>query len=88
MQKYADLGSGIQRPKDAKTLGGSPVRYMISNIVCRYIATFEKTIKKKLLKNIDIDMVIFENIDIDKAFLKNIDIDQGSRKKTVFLRSG
>ena len=29
-----------------------------------------------LLKNIDIDMVIFENIDIDKANLKNIDIDK------------
>ena len=30
-----------------------------------------------LLKNIDIDMVIFENvdIDIDKAILENIDID-------------
>ena len=27
-----------------------------------------------LLKNIDIDMVIFENIDIDKVILKNIDI--------------
>ena len=33
-----------------------------------------------LLKNIDIDMVIFENtdIDIDKAIVKNIDIDRKS----------
>ena len=31
-----------------------------------------------LLKNIDIDMVIFENI--DKAILKNIDIDKAILK--------
>ena len=39
-----------------------------------------------LLKNIDIDMVIFENvdIDIDKAILENIDIDKAILKNIIF----
>ena len=42
-----------------------------------------------LLKNIDIDMVIFENIDIDinKAILENIDIDKEILKISIMIGS-
>ena len=48
-------------------------------ILCIYLLIKTYNIST-LLKNIDIDMVIFENIDIDididKAILKNVDIDK------------
>ena len=61
------------------TVSFSPVRY-IDNKYCHVAMS-------TLLKNSDIDMVIFKKIDIDinKAILKNIDIDIDTDK--VILNS-
>ena len=59
----------------------SPIRYI--DIDHRYPLLIVDI--STLLKNIDIDMVIFENIDIDRANMKNIDIDKAILKKISIL---
>ena len=77
--KVVNSGQNLNSLHKVKCITDSPVRY-------RYRISIVDI--STLLKDIDIDMVIFENIDIDKAILENIDIDKEILKISISILIG